>query len=170
MILQPGDSAPDFRLPASQGRSVSAADLAGQPYILYFYPKADTSGCTKEALAFQAALPELQRHGVAVIGVSRDPLPAIERFATKYGLSFPLASDAAGSLSDAFGTWIEKSMYGRKYMGMERATFLIGPDGRIARAWRKVKVPGHAEEVAKAAAALGAADDRAPSLRNANTQ
>jgi thioredoxin-dependent peroxiredoxin len=155
MSLQEGDIAPAFELPASFGRTVGSAPLAGQPYVLYFYPKADTSGCTKEACAFQEALPQLGQIGLTVIGISRDPMKAIEKFADKYGLSFPLASDAEGKVSDAYGTWIEKSMYGRKYMGMDRATFLVGRDGRIARIWRKVKVTGHAAEVMKAAQALG---------------
>ena len=155
MSLQEGDLAPAFDLPASLGRTVGSASLTGQPYVLYFYPKADTSGCTKEACAFQEALPQLGQSGLTVIGVSRDPMKAIEKFAEKYGLGFPLASDAEGKASEAYGTWIEKSMYGRKYMGMDRATFLVGRDGRIAQIWRKVKVPGHAAEVLRAAQALG---------------
>jgi peroxiredoxin Q/BCP len=152
--LAEGAAAPDFSLPASGGRTVSLASLQGKPVVLYFYPKADTSGCTKEACDFQEALPALGKIGAEVIGVSPDPLPPIEKFASKYGLTFPLASDAEKTAAAAYGTWIEKSMYGRKYMGMDRATFLIGKDGKIARIWRKVKVPGHAAEVAKAVAAL----------------
>ena len=147
MSLTEGAQAPDFTLPASQGRTVSAAALKGRPYVLYFYPKADTSGCTKEACAFQEALPQLGGLGLEVIGVSRDPVRALDKFAAKYGLAFPLASDEAGALTEAYGVWVEKSMYGRKYMGIERATFLVGADGRISRAWPKVKVEGHAAEV-----------------------
>ncbi len=147
MSLQEGAEAPDFDLPASAGRIVSAASLKGRPYVLYFYPKADTSGCTKEACAFQEALPQLNALGLEVIGVSRDPVRALDKFAAKYGLAFPLASDEAGALTEAYGVWVEKSMYGRKYMGIERSTFLVGEDGRIRRAWPKVKVEGHAAEV-----------------------
>ncbi len=147
MSLQEGAQAPDFDLPASAGRIVSAASLKGRPYVLYFYPKADTSGCTKEACAFQEALPQLGALGLEVIGVSRDPVRALDKFAAKYGLAFPLASDEGGALTEAYGVWVEKSMYGRKYMGIERSTFLVGEDGRIRRAWPKVKVEGHAAEV-----------------------
>jgi len=148
--LQVGDIAPAFDLPATTGRAASAA-LAGQPYLIYFYPKADTSGCTQQACGIQETLPDLGALGLTVIGVSPDPMPAIEKFAKKYSLAFPLASDAKKAAAEAYGTWVEKSMYGRKYMGMERATFLIGADGTVLRAWRKVKVPGHAAEVLKAA-------------------
>jgi peroxiredoxin Q/BCP len=154
MSISEGDKAPDFTLPANGGRTVSAKALKGKPYVLYFYPKADTSGCTKEACDFQEALPQLGKLGLDVIGVSRDPMKALEKFAEKYGLAFPLASDEAGTVTEAYGVWIEKSMYGKKYMGIERATFLVGADGRVAKAWHKVKVPGHAAEVMKAAAAL----------------
>lgn len=147
MSLAVGDPAPDFSLPASGGRTVSSAGLRGRPYVLYFYPKADTSGCTKEALAFEEALPRL---GVPVIGVSRDPVRALDRFAEKYTLSFPLASDAEGTLCEAYGVWVEKSMYGRKYMGIERSTFLVDAAGRIAQLWAKVKVEGHIEAVVDA--------------------
>ncbi|MCB8882840.1 thioredoxin-dependent thiol peroxidase [Acidisoma cellulosilytica] len=155
MSLNEGDAAPDFTMPATAGRTVALADYAGKPFLLYFYPKADTTGCTKEACAFQEALPQLGHLGLDVIGVSRDPMKALEKFAEKYSLTFPLASDAEGAVTEAYGTWVEKSMYGRKYMGIERATFLIGPDGKIARIWHKVSVTGHAAEVLKAAKALG---------------
>ena len=148
-----GDAAPAFEMPASGGRSVSSGALLGRPYVLYFYPKADTPGCTKEACGFQETLPDLERAGVAVIGVSRDPMKALDAFAAKQGLTFPLASDA-GALSDAYGVWGEKSMYGRVYMGMERATFLVDAAGRVARAWRGVKVPGHVAAVAEAVRGL----------------
>ena len=119
--------------------------------MLYFYPKDDTSGCTREAQDFTALAGEFAAAGVKVVGVSRDPMKKHEKFIAKYGLAVPLASDEDGAISDAFGTWVQKSMYGRKYMGMERSTFLIGADGRVLKAWRKVKVPGHAEEVLEAA-------------------
>jgi thioredoxin-dependent peroxiredoxin len=155
MSLQEGDTAPAFSMPASGGRTVSSAALKGKPYVLYFYPKADTPGCTTEACAFQEALPQLGKIGIEVIGVSKDKMKPIEKFAEKYGLTFPLASDESLSLAEAYGVWVEKSMYGRKYMGMERSTFLIDKDGKIARIWPKVKVNGHAAEVAAAARALG---------------
>ncbi len=147
MSIGQGDLAPQFSLEASRGRTVSSSALAGRPYVLYFYPKADTSGCTKEACAFQEALPQLGEIGAEVIGVSRDPMRALDKFADKYSLAFPLASDEAGALTEAYGVWVEKSMYGKKYMGVERSTFLIGADGRVARTWPKVKVEGHAAEV-----------------------
>jgi len=151
MSLSDGTAAPAFTLPASGGRTVSSAALAGKSYVLYFYPKADTSGCTKEACAFQEALPQLGKLGLAVIGVSRDPVRALDKFAQKYSLTFPLASDEEGHLTEAYGVWIEKSMYGKKYMGIERSTFLVDAKGTIKRAWPKVKVDGHALEVLKAA-------------------
>ena len=153
-MLKQGDTAPSFEMTASGGRIVSSAALAGRPYVLYFYPKADTPGCTAEACAFQEAMPQFDEVGVDVIGVSRDPLAAIEKFVGHHGLTFPLASDP-GALSDAYGVWAEKSMYGRAYMGMLRATFLVDSTGTIARVWPAVKVKGHAAEVAMAAADLG---------------
>jgi len=155
MSIAEGAPAPDFTLPATGGRTVSLAAMKGRPFVLYFYPKADTSGCTKEACAFQEALPALGGLGLEVIGVSPDPMPPIEKFAAKYGLEFPLASDAEKTAAAAYGTWVEKSMYGRTYMGMERATFLIDREGKVARVWRKVKVPGHAKAVMEAARGLG---------------
>jgi len=151
MSVAEGDVAPDFQMAATAGRTVSLEGYKGKPFILYFYPKADTPGCTKEACAFQEALPQLGKLGLAVIGVSPDPLPPIEKFAAKYNLTFPLASDATKAAAEAYGVWVEKSMYGRKYMGIERSTFLVDAEGRIARVWRKVKVAGHAQEVAAAA-------------------
>jgi peroxiredoxin Q/BCP len=155
MSVQEGDAAPDFEMPANGGRTVSRKSLRGKPFVLYFYPKADTPGCTKEACAFQEALPQLGRIGIDVIGVSPDKMKPIEKFAEKYKLSFPLASDESHAVAEKFGTWVEKSMYGRKYMGMERSTFLIDKSGRIARVWRKVSVTNHAAEVLVAAQALG---------------
>ena len=128
--------------------------------MLYFYPKDDTSGCTREAQDFTALAPDFAKAGVKVVGVSRDPMKKHEKFIGKYGLAVPLASDEDGRISDAFGTWVEKSMYGRKYMGMERATYLIGADGRVLKAWRKVKVPGHAARGAEGGAQRGLARQR----------
>ena len=153
MTIAEHDMAPDFTMPASGGRTVSLAGLRGRSVVLYFYPKADTPGCTKEAQAFQEALPELEGAGIDVIGVSKDAMKPIEKFAEKYGLTFPLASDT-GAVVEAYGAWVEKSMYGKSYMGIDRSTVLVDKEGRIARIWRKVKVPGHAAEVIKAAAAL----------------
>lgn len=147
-----GDKAPALSVEGSDGSNVNLAS-PGQPLVLYFYPKDDTSGCTREAQDFTALAADFQKAGVKVIGVSRDPMKSHEKFIGKYDLKVPLVSDQDGRISDAFGTWVEKSMYGRKYMGMERATYLIGADGRVLRAWRKVKVPGHAREVLDAARA-----------------
>ena len=154
MSVQDGDMAPDFAMPATGGRTVSLASMAGKPFVLYFYPKADTPGCTKEACAFQEALPQLGKIGLDVIGVSPDKMPPIEKFAAKYKLTFPLASDETKAVADRYGTWVEKSLYGRKYMGMERSTFLVDREGKIAKVWRKVSVAGHAAAVLAAAAAL----------------
>jgi peroxiredoxin Q/BCP len=154
MTLAAGDTAPEFTLPASGGRTVSSAALLGKPYVLYFYPKADTPGCTKEACAFQEALPQLGHIGVEVIGVSKDKIKPIEKFAEKYGLKFPLASDETTHVAEDYGVWVEKSMYGKKYMGLERSTFLVDAAGKIARVWPKVKVDGHAAEVLAAVKAL----------------
>jgi peroxiredoxin Q/BCP len=150
MSLSEGDKAPAFTMPASGGRTVSSASLAGKPYVLYFYPKADTPGCTKEACAFQEALPQLGKIGIEVIGVSKDKMKPIEKFAEKFGLKFPLASDETTNVAEDYGVWVEKSMYGRKYMGLERSTFLIDKTGKIAKIWPKVKVEGHAAEVLEA--------------------
>jgi peroxiredoxin Q/BCP len=152
-MINEGDRAPDLELRASDGSSVRLG-APGQPLVLYFYPKDDTSGCTREAQDFTELADEFATAGVKVIGVSRDPMKKHEKFIGKYSLAVPLVSDEDGRISDAFGTWVEKSMYGRKYMGMERATFLIATDGRVLKAWRKVKVPGHAEEVLKSAREL----------------
>jgi peroxiredoxin Q/BCP len=149
-----GQAAPEFSMPASGGRTVSLEGLKGKPFLLYFYPKADTPGCTKQACGIQEALPQLGRIGLTVIGVSPDKIPPIEKFARKFGLEFPLASDEDHRVAEAYGTWVEKSMYGKKYMGMERSSFLVGADGKVARVWRKVKPEAHAAEVLKAAAAL----------------
>jgi peroxiredoxin Q/BCP len=151
-MIGEGDKAPSIKVKASDGSSIDLG-APGQPLVLYFYPKDDTSGCTREAQDFTALAADFAAAGVKVIGLSRDPMKKHEKFIDKYGLSVPLVSDEDGRISDAFGTWVEKSMYGRKYMGMERATYLIGADGKVLKVWRKVKVPKHAEEVLKAAAA-----------------
>jgi peroxiredoxin Q/BCP len=151
-MINEGDKAPAITATASDGSRVNLA-APGQPLVLYFYPKDDTSGCTREAQDFTELAADYAKAGVKVVGVSRDPMKSHEKFIGKYGLAVPLVSDEDGSISNAFGTWVEKSMYGRKYMGMERATYLIGADGRVLKAWRKVKVPSHAEEVLKAASA-----------------
>lgn len=149
-----GKKAPAFALPATKIGEAGAAKLKGKPYVLYFYPKDDTSGCTAEACGFRDALPAFSKIGITVIGVSRDSLASHEKFAKKYDLTFPLASDENGKLCEAFGTWVEKSMYGRKYMGIERSTFLIDGTGVVRAVWRKVSVPGHIEAVQAALADL----------------
>src|SRR5665648_28484 len=154
MSVDVGDKAPSFTLPADGGGKVSLKDLEGKIVVLYFYPKDDTSGCTAEACAFRDALPDFSKVKAQVLGISRDPVKSHDKFKAKYDLPFPLASDEDGKVCEAYGTWVEKSMYGRKYMGIERATFLIDGNGVVRNVWRKVKVPGHAAEVLKAAAAL----------------
>ena len=148
-----GAPAPDFELAGADG-PVRLADFAGKPLVVYFYPKDDTSGCTKEAQDFTALAGDFARAGVALLGVSKDSVASHAKFTAKYGLAVPLASDPEGAMIEAYGSWVEKNMYGRKYMGIERSTFLIDADGKLARIWRKVKVPGHAAEVLKAAQAL----------------
>jgi peroxiredoxin Q/BCP len=150
MMLGEGDKVPALKTKLSDGTELDLSS-PGQPLVLYFYPKDDTSGCTREAQDFTEMAGDYARAGVKVVGLSRDPMKKHDKFIAKYDLKVPLSSDEDGAISDAFGTWVEKSMYGRKYMGMERATYLIGSDGRILKAWRKVKVPGHAAEVLKAA-------------------
>jgi peroxiredoxin Q/BCP len=155
-MIDEGDKAPAMTVTSSDGSSTNLAS-PGQPLVLYFYPKDDTSGCTREAQDFTALAGDFRQAGVKVIGVSRDPMKKHEKVIGKYDLAVPLASDEDGRISDAFGTWVQKSMYGRKYMGMERATYLIGADGKVLRSWRKVKVPNHAQEVLTAAKALAPA-------------
>lgn len=154
MTVNAGDNAPDFKLPTDGGGELSLSAFNGSKVVLYFYPKDDTSGCTKEAMGFRDALPAFETAGTRVIGVSKDSVARHDKFKAKYDLDFPLVSDEDGSLCEAYGVWVEKSMYGRKYMGIERSTFLIDGDGRIARVWRKVKIPGHVQEVLAAAKAL----------------
>ena len=151
-MINQGDQVPALMATLSDGRSLNLA-APGAPLVLYFYPKDDTSGCTSEAKDFTALADDFAAAGTVVVGVSRDPMKKHDKFIAKYELKVPLASDEDGAISDAFGTWVEKSMYGRKYMGMERSTFLIGADGKVLREWRKVKVPGHAQDVLDAARA-----------------
>lgn len=154
MALSQGALAPDFDLPASGGGRIALAALKGHKVVLYFYPKDDTSGCTLEAQGFNTLLPDFEAAEARIIGMSPDPVKSHDKFCGKYGLAFPLASDEEKDVLGAYGVWVEKSMYGRKYMGVERTTVLIDREGRIARIWPKVKVPGHAEEVLAAARAL----------------
>ena len=144
--MEVGDKVPPLKMLLSDGTTLDLGNLE-QKLVIFLYPKDDTSGCTREAQDFTALAAHFAAAGAQVVGVSRDPMKKHEKFIAKYDLAVPLASDEDGAISDAFGTWVEKSMYGRKYMGMERTTFLIGADGRVLKAWRKVKVPGHAEAV-----------------------
>jgi thioredoxin-dependent peroxiredoxin len=155
MTVEPGQPAPDFDLPADGGGRVRLADFKGRPLVLYFYPKDDTPGCTKEAQGFAAALPEFTAAGIALVGVSKDSVASHDKFKAKYGLPFALASDEAGGMVEAYGSWVEKSMYGKSYMGIDRSTFLIDGGGTVRKVWRKVKVPGHVDEVLAAAKSLG---------------
>ena len=143
-MINEGDQVPHLMATLSDGRSINLA-APGAPLVLYFYPKDDTSGCTREAQDFTAMADDFAAAGAMVVGVSRDEMKKHDKFIAKYDLKVPLASDADGAISDAFGTWVQKSMYGRKYMGMERSTFLIDASGRVIKAWRQIKVPGHAE-------------------------
>ena len=154
MMVEVGSKAPAISATLSDGTSLDIGK-PGSPLVIYFYPKDDTTGCTREAQDFTALAADFARAGTTVVGVSRDPMKKHDKFIAKYDLAVPLASDEDGAISDAFGTWVEKSMYGRKYMGMERSTFLIAADGTIVREWRKVKVAGHAAEVLEATRALG---------------
>lgn len=147
--LTQGTTAPDFTLPTQTGTPITLSKLRGNKVIVYFYPKADTSGCTKEACAFEENLNDFKKLEVTIIGISRDPVNKLMKFADKYNLTFPLASDEEGKVTEAYGVWVEKSMYGRKYMGIERATFLIDETGKILKVWHKVKVTGHVEDVLK---------------------
>lgn len=149
-----GSKAPAFSLPGADGSTISSAGLAGKPYVLYFYPKDDTSGCTQEAKDFSELAGAFARAGARVVGVSPDSVARHRKFIDKYGLAVELAADEDHLAAEAYGVWVEKSMYGRKYMGVERSTFLIDKAGNVARSWRKVKVPGHAQEVLAALAVL----------------
>ena len=154
-MIEEGQKAPNLEVATSDGEAIDLAS-PGVPLVLYFYPKDDTPGCTREAVDFTGLAGDFREAGAKVVGVSRDPMARHVKFTTKYGLKVPLASDEEGAISDAFGTWGEKSLYGRKYMGMARATFLIGPDGVVRKAWPKVKVAGHAEEVLSAVRGMAA--------------
>ena len=149
-MIGEGDKVPALKTKLSDGTDLDLSSPV-QSLVLYFYPKDDTSGCTREAQDFTELASDFAKAGVKVVGLSRDPMKKHDKFIAKYDLKVPLASDEDGAISDAFGTWVEKSMYGRKYMGMERSTFLIGEDGRVLKAWRKVKVPGHAADVLETA-------------------
>ena len=150
-LLGAGDPAPDFNLPAAPGRNVGLADFAGKKLVLFFYPKDDTAVCTREAADFSDMQSRFSRQGVSILGVSRDPVEKHRKFIAKHGLKTKLASDEDGAMCEAYGVWGEKTLYGRKYMGIIRTTFLIGEDGLIREVWRNVRVPGHAEAVLAAA-------------------
>ena len=150
MGLKTGDTAPDFDLPTDGGERVRLSNLRGKPVVVYFYPKDDTPGCTKEAQEFTALMPEFEKRGVPVIGISPDTVARHDKFRTKYDLAVTLASDEAKTVVSAWGVWVEKSNYGRKYMGVERTTVLVDADGKVAAVWPKVKVAGHAAAVLKA--------------------
>jgi len=146
-ILQPGDAAPDFSMPTDGDGTVSLSDLKGKSVVLYFYPKDDTPGCTKEAIGFSEKIDEFEAAGAVVIGVSKDTAAKHGKFRAKHELKVILASDADGDVTERYGAWQEKQMYGKTYWGIERSTFLIGPDGKLKSVWRKVKVPGHVDAV-----------------------
>ncbi|QBY00990.1 peroxiredoxin [Rhodophyticola sp. CCM32] len=149
-----GSPAPDFTLPRDGGGEITLSGLQPAPVILYFYPRDDTPGCTKEAIAFTGLAAEFKAAGATILGISKDTVAKHDKFIAKHELGIALVSDAEGDVCERYGTWVEKSMYGKTYMGIERATFLIGGDGTIAQIWRKVKVPGHAEAVLEAVRAL----------------
>ena len=152
-MLQPGDKAPDFDLPTDTGR-VSLSGLKGKNIVLYFYPKDDTAGCTSEALQFSSEVEEFQKLGAVIVGVSKDSVASHAKFRAKHDLTIELAAYPLGDVVEAYGAWVEKSMYGRKYMGVDRSTFLIDREGVIREVWRKVKVPGHIKAVMNAAKAI----------------
>ncbi|MBX3500810.1 MAG: thioredoxin-dependent thiol peroxidase [Alphaproteobacteria bacterium] len=154
MSVEEGRKAPDFTAATDGGRKIKLSDMRGKAVILYFYPKDDTTGCTKEACGFRDSLPDFGKARATVIGVSKDSVARHDKFKAKYDLNFPLVSDEDGRICEKYGTWIEKSLYGRKYMGIDRATFLIDATGTVRKIWRKVKVPGHVEDVLEAARAL----------------
>jgi len=154
MSIEPGQPLPEFSLPTDGGGQIASADLRGRPAVIYFYPKDDTSGCTKEAQAFRDLATDYADAGIAIVGISADAVSRHDKFKAKHQLPFTLASDTDTAVAQVFGVWVEKSMYGRKYMGMERATFLVDAAGVVRRVWRKVKVPGHAAEVLDAARSL----------------
>ena len=153
-MLEISQPAPNFTLPVTGGGDVSLSDLRGQAVVLYFYPRDDTPGCTKEAIGFSEHLESFDAAGARVFGISRDTMAKHDKFTAKYDLTVPLLTDEDGAMCEAYGVWVEKNMYGKKSMGIERATYLIDKDGNIAQIWRKVKVPGHVEEVLDAVQAL----------------
>lgn len=153
-MLEPQDLAPDFTLPRDGGTELSLSALRGKAVVLFFYPRDDTPGCTKESIGFSEALEAFQAAGAEVVGISRDTVAKHEKFIAKHGLTVPLVSDAETTVCEAYGTWVEKNMYGKKSMGIERSTFLIDAEGKIAKIWRKVKVPGHVDEVLEAVKSL----------------
>ncbi|MCA9234141.1 MAG: thioredoxin-dependent thiol peroxidase [Planctomycetales bacterium] len=153
--IEPGKKAPAFTLPADDGSKVKLADLAGQPVVLYFYPKDDTPGCTKEACAFRDRKKELEKLGAKVFGVSPDGIASHGKFRDKYKLNFPLLADEDHKIAEKYGAWREKNMYGKKSMGIQRSTYLIGPDGKVAQVWKRVQVDGHDEKVLAALKELG---------------
>jgi peroxiredoxin Q/BCP len=157
LAIETGERAPEFDLRTAGGGRARLADFKGKPVVVYFYPKDDTPGCTKEAQGFADAYPEFQAAGVAVVGISKDSAASHDRFKAKYDLPFTLASDEHGGVVEAYGSWVEKSMYGKSYMGVDRSTFLIDGDSTVRNVWRKVKVPGHVAEVLAAARKLSAA-------------
>ena len=148
------DTAPDFTLPVTGGGDVTLSDFKGAAVVLFFYPRDDTPGCTKESIGFSASLSDFEAAGAKVFGISRDSMAKHDKFAAKHALTVPLLSDEKGQVTEAYGVWVEKNMYGKKSMGIERSTYLIDAEGKIARVWRKVKVPGHVEEVLEAVRAL----------------
>jgi len=151
---QINDTAPDFTLPVTGGGDITLSALGGAPVVLFFYPRDDTPGCTTESVGFSASLADFEAAGAKVFGISRDTMAKHQKFAAKHALTVPLLSDGEGTVTEAYGVWVEKSMYGKTSMGIERATYLVGADGKIAQVWRKVKVPGHVDEVLAAVRAL----------------
>jgi peroxiredoxin Q/BCP len=155
MTIEAGQPVPDFTLPRDGGGMLGPKDFAGRKLVIYFYPRDDTPGCTTEALEFTARRADFEAAGAAVIGISKDSVKSHEKFCRKHSLGIPLLSDETGEVLEAFGVWVEKSRYGRTYMGIDRSTWLVDPRGIVARVWRKVSVPKHVEEVLAAAQALG---------------
>ncbi|HEY2540173.1 MAG TPA: thioredoxin-dependent thiol peroxidase [Stellaceae bacterium] len=154
MSVEPGQKAPNFTLPTDGNSTVTLSDLVGKKVVLYFYPKDDTSGCTAEACGFRDSFPDYGQTGAVVIGISKDSVASHDKFKNKHQLPFVLASDSSGEVCEKYGAWVEKSMYGRKYMGIDRSTFLIDATGTVRGVWRKVRVPGHVAQVLKAVQAL----------------
>lgn len=153
-MLEEGDKIPAVTLTGADGAPLDLQSFAGRPFVLYFYPKDDTAGCTREAQEFSAALPAFEKLGVRLLGVSKDSPAKHQKFASKYDLTVPLATDAEGAAMEAFGVWVEKQLYGKRYMGVDRSTFLFDAEGKLAKSWRKVRVPGHVDAVLEAARAL----------------